>query len=86
MTEPRGHARTPKPRPSTRATTIKVTAASLTAAAALTGGLAAQMAFGHDPALGAGNSAGASSKATAAQGAQSDNAAPPPATVVTRSS
>ena len=44
-------------RPSSRATTIKVTLVSLTAAAALTGGLAAQMASGHDPALGAGQKA-----------------------------
>ena len=80
MNERGDGVRTPRRRPSTRATTIKVTAASLGAAAALTGGLAIQMASGHDPALGSGGKAGAPGHATAA------TSAPAPATVVTRSS
>ena len=36
-----------------RSTTLKVTAASLAASAIIAGGLAAQMAAGRDPALGA---------------------------------
>jgi len=41
-------------RPSTTAMTAKVTAIAVAAAVALTGGLAIQMAAGHDPALPAG--------------------------------
>jgi hypothetical protein len=39
---------------STRTATVRLTAASLAAAGAIFGGLAVQMAHGHDPALGAG--------------------------------
>ena len=85
MTEPSGHPLPPRRRLSTRATTIKVTAASLTAAMALTGGLAIQMASGHDPALGSGATA-RSSAAKAAPSPNAANAPPQPATVVTRSS
>ena len=84
-------------RPSTRTTTIKLTMASLTAAAALTGGLAVQMASGHDPALGSGSTASASRNPHTAQQVSSGNAlnvpsdnalnaSPPAASVVTRSS
>lgn len=89
MTERRDDPRTRRRRPSTRATTIKLTAASLGAAAVLTGGLAVQMASGHDPALGSGGTATAPGSSKAAKSAQSQdavNAAPAPATVVTRSS
>jgi hypothetical protein len=65
-----------------------VTAASLTAAVALTGGLAVQMASGHDPVLGSSGTASSSSKSTAPDAAPSNNTvnAPQPSTVITRSS
>ena len=76
-------------RASARATTIKVTIASLAAAAALTGGLAAQMAAGRDPALGSGQRTSESAKPPEAHPAQSGSTVtnqPPPASVVTRAS
>lgn len=77
-------------RASSRATTIKVTLVSLTAAAALTGGLAAQMASGRDPALGSPQKTGEPQAkrdvTTSAQPTDSQPAAPPPAAVVTSSS
>jgi hypothetical protein len=63
--------------------------ASLTAAAALTGGLAVQMASGHDPALGSGSTASTSRNPHTGKVVPSDNAlnaSPPAASVVTRSS
>ena len=82
--------RRPSRRASSRATTIKITLASLTAAAALTGGLAAQMASGHDPALGSGQKTSQPrtkpSGATNAQRGSNLPAASPPASVVTRAS
>jgi len=89
MTERRDGTPRPRRRPSTRVATIKVTAASLSAAAALTGGLAVQMASGHDPALGSPSTANARPKATVKKPDNSQKAvdtAPAPATVVTRSS
>jgi hypothetical protein len=46
---------------STRTASIRVMAASLAAAGVIFGGLAVQMANGHDPALGAGTSSARSS-------------------------
>jgi hypothetical protein len=43
-----------RPRPSTGSASVRTVAVSLAAAAAIFGGLAVQMAHGHDPALGAG--------------------------------
>lgn len=43
-------------RPATRILSLRMIAASLAAAGAIFGGLAVQMANGHDPALGAGTS------------------------------
>ena len=45
-----------RPRLSTRTLSVRMSAASLAAAGAIFGGLAVQMANGHDPALGAGTS------------------------------
>src|SRR3954468_21726438 len=45
-----------RPRLSTRMLSVRMIAASLAAAGAIFGGLAVQMANGHDPALGAGTS------------------------------
>jgi hypothetical protein len=64
-------------RPSVRAMTAKVTAIAVAAAIAITGGLAVQMAQGHDPAL------RPKAKAQANRATQTDVA---PAQVVTRSS
>jgi hypothetical protein len=88
MSEGRRHPRVSR-RASSQATTVKITLASLTAAAALTGGLAAQMASGHDPALGSGQTASEpATKASDTPSAQSggSQSASPPASVVTRAS
>ena len=83
---------TRRKRPSMVAMTAKVTAIAVAAAIAITGGLAIQMAAGHDPALAAkakhqasatGTSAGTSST-NSSDGAQTNVA--PPAQVVTRTS
>jgi hypothetical protein len=47
---------TRRPRLSTRTVSVRLIAASFAAAAAISGGLAVQMANGHDPALGSGTS------------------------------
>jgi hypothetical protein len=83
-------------RPSTRRMTLKLLGASLIASGAIAGGLAIQMAAGHDPALGAGTSSARSgSGSTAASGdvgqtqdgsSQFGQSASPPASVTTRSS
>jgi hypothetical protein len=87
-------------RPSTRRITLKLLGASLIASGAIAGGLAIQMAAGHDPALGAGTSSaqtgtGSGSGSTAASGdigqtqdgsSQFGQSASPPASVTTRSS
>jgi hypothetical protein len=86
-------------RPSTKRMTLKLLGASLIASAAIAGGLAIQMAAGHDPALGAGTSSaqaavGSGSGSTATSGAgqaqdgssQFGQSASPPASVTTRSS
>ena len=82
--------RRPAKRISRRTTIVRVTAASLMAAAALTGGLAVQMASGHDPALGSGQKAVATGTTGATQATapndNSFNAAPPAASVTTRAS
>jgi hypothetical protein len=72
------------PRPSTATTTAKVVVLSLAAAAALAGGLAVQMAQGHDPALGAGGQA----PVAVGNDPRADTAQPtgPPVSVVTRAS
>jgi hypothetical protein len=83
-------------RPSTQAMTAKVTAIAVGAAIALTGGLAIQMAAGHDPALATkakrqasagspapGSSSGGSSTSGQSSGGQADAT---PAQVVTRTS
>jgi hypothetical protein len=98
MTQTAGSPR--RRRPSTRRATLKLLGASLIASAAITGGLAIQMAAGHDPALGAGArsaQAGAGSgsgSAATSEGAgqtqdgssQFGQSASPPASVTTRSS
>ncbi len=68
----------PRKRPSTTAMTAKVTAIAVGAAVAITGGLAVQMAAGHDPAL--------RPKAKAQQQADTTQSNTAPAQVVTRSS
>jgi hypothetical protein len=86
-------------RPSTKRMTLKLLGASLIASAAIAGGLAIQMAAGHDPALGAATSSaqaavGSGSGSTATSGAgqaqdgssQFGQSASPPASVTTRSS
>jgi hypothetical protein len=56
---------------STRTASIRVIAVSLAAAGAIFGGLAVQMAHGHDPALGAGTS---TAQTSPAQTSTSDSA------------
>ena len=51
-----------RPRLSTRTLSVRMIAASLAAAGAIFGGLAVQMANGHDPALGAGTGSARTSK------------------------
>jgi hypothetical protein len=68
-----------RPRLSTRTLSVRMIAASLAAAGAIFGGLAVQMANGHDPALGAGTS----SAQTSPQQDQSSGSA---SNVVTRAS
>ncbi len=70
---------------STRTLTLRLVVASLAASAAIAGGLAIQMAGGHDPALGAGT---ANAQPRASSGSQDDfgRAASPPASVTTRAS
>lgn len=85
----------PRPRPrrrsTSRVTTIKATIAALAAAGVITAGLAAQMAAGHDPALGAGQTAKAGSDGARTQPEQSPSdvgstPAPVPDPVVTATS
>lgn len=80
----------PRRRPSTRTTTVKVTLASLAAAAVIAAGLAVQMADGHDPALGSGQKAKVHGAAPAHQTPPTNEAqaapAPPPDPVVTSTS
>jgi hypothetical protein len=75
---------------SRRKAIVRVMAISLASAAALTGGLAVQMASGHDPALGSGQKAAAAGTTNGAQATQGDdgffNSAPPAASVTTRAS
>ena len=87
-------------RHSTRRMTLRLLGASLIASGAIAGGLAIQMAAGHDPALGAGTSkaqaaTGSGSRSTATSGeagrtqdwsSQFGQSASPPASVTTRSS
>jgi hypothetical protein len=71
---------------STATASLRLIAASLVAAAAIFGGLAVQMAHGHDPALGAGTSTattGGSSGSSTAQSQFDDSAG---SGVVTRAS
>ena len=84
--------RTRRKRPSMVAMTAKVTAIAVAAAIAITGGLAIQMAAGHDPALAAkakhqapaGSTSGGTSSTSNSAGSQTNVA--PPAQVVTRTS
>ena len=76
---------------SSRTASLRLIAASLMAAAAITGGLAVQMAHGRDPALGSGSaqpSAAAQPSSGGAGSAASTSArdSSPPASVVTRAS
>ena len=70
---------------STKTLTLRLVVASLAASAAIAGGLAIQMAGGHDPALGAGT---ANEQPRASSGSQDDfgQSASPPASVTTRAS
>jgi hypothetical protein len=80
-TAPSTHRR---PRLSTRSLSVRMIAASLAAAGAIFGGLAVQMASGHDPALGAGTSSAQSGRQDQlSQQNQSDGSA---SGVVTRAS
>ena len=74
---------------STRRASLKLILASLAAAAAISGGLAVQMAHGKDPALGSGQAtaqSGASQQGQSTQSTDGIRTASPPASVVTRSS
>jgi hypothetical protein len=76
-----------RPRLSTRTLSMRMIAASFAAAGAIFGGLAVQMANGHDPALGAGTSSAASSSGTQAGGSSfQDHSGSSPSGVVTRAS
>ena len=80
-TAPSTHRR---PRLSTRSLSVRMIAASFAAAGAIFGGLAVQMANGHDPALGAGASSAQSGRQDQLpQQNQSDGS---PSGVVTRAS
>jgi hypothetical protein len=68
-------------RPATRILSIRMIAASFAAAGAIFGGLAVQMANGHDPAL-AGGSTQSTAQTTVSSQPRSDN----PSSVVTRAS
>lgn len=82
------HRARPRRRPASRVATIKVTIASLAAAGVITAGLSAQMAAGHDPALGAGQKAKAGSSGGSSTQPQSSvpTTAPAPEPVVTGTS
>jgi hypothetical protein len=73
-----------RPRLSTRTLSVRMIAASLAAAGAIFGGLAVQMANGHDPALGAGTSSaqtgssGGQSGSSSGQSSQSDGSSGDP--------
>jgi len=78
---------------STKTVTLRLAAASLMASAAIGGGLAIQMAGGHDPALGSGTAnaqprASSDASSDSGQAASSDfgQSASPPASVTTRAS
>lgn len=81
---------------STRTLTLRLVAASLAASAAIAGGLAIQMAGGHDPALGAGTANaqpqadgfGRAGSSDFGQAGSSDfgQSSSPPASVTTRAS
>ena len=73
---------------STRTLTLRLVAASLAASAAIAGGLAIQMAGGHDPALGAGTANAKSQADGFGQAGSSDlgQSSSPPASVTTRAS
>jgi hypothetical protein len=76
-------------KPSTRTLSIRMMAASVVAAGAIFGGLAVQMAHGHDPALGSGGSTAQPSQGPDFQPDQSlqqDRSDSSPAGVVTRAS
>jgi hypothetical protein len=77
-------------KPATRTLSVRITAVSLAAAGAIFGGLAAQMAHGHDPALGAGTSTSSASSTRQTSPtdpfAQQDQSGGSPSGVVTRAS
>ena len=88
---PAPYRQRPVRRPTSRTVTIKTTIASLIAAGAITAGLAAQMATGHDPALGGSEKSGATSGSadTQSQPPSGDvgmSSEPAPAPVVTSAS
>jgi len=82
---------TRRPRPSTRTLSVRMIAASFAAAGAIFGGLAIQMANGHDPALGAGTSSAQpssqpSSQTSSETSSQQDQSTGSASSVVTRAS
>lgn len=85
---PASHRPRPRRRSTSRVATIKTTIAALAAAGVITAGLAAQMAAGHDPALGAGQKAKAGSSGGSSTQPQSSvpTTAPAPEPVVTGTS
>lgn len=78
-------SRRPRKRPSSRTASLRLIAASLMAAAAITGGLAVQMAHGRDPGLGSGSQQTAQPRTDGTAGTAAQDSSPP-ATVVTRAS
>jgi hypothetical protein len=75
-------------KPATRTLSIRMIAASFAAAGAIFGGLAVQMAHGHDPALGAGTTTAGSRSSPADASSQDDfsESSDSPSGVVTRAS
>lgn len=88
MSDAPAPSRSRRKRASTRVTAARIITVSVLAAGALTGGLAVQMASGHDPALGARQTATSSTGKLPkpAQPSTTVPTAPPPASVVTSSS
>jgi hypothetical protein len=61
-----------RPRLSTRTLSVRMIAASIAAAGAIFGGLAVQMANGHDPALGAGTTTGSAQPSATSEESSDD--------------
>jgi hypothetical protein len=75
-------------KPATRTLSLRMIAASFAAAGAIFGGLAAQMAHGHDPALGAGTTAAGTQSPQADPSSQDQfsRSSDSPSGVITRAS